>query len=160
MDMDVIDRVVNRFDQDWMLDIKTLQIKRRPRNIFRVLWEFFLPRRHNVFALYWWCKHQFHKKDQENLMAFTFPIDHDNMPIPGYPIKYEIKGNWTIPKADRKYLTKGPLARISPNEVLVPHSIGWERFIGWAKLWWPVVALIGGIMTIVIRSHQIMALFK
>ena len=150
-----IDRVVKDFDEDWMIDVKKQQIRRKPRGFVQKVKEFFLPRRHNVFALYWWLKYEFHKKHRTDYMPFTFPVKHDNMPIPGYPMKYEIVGNWSIRKSDLKYLTKGPLARISPIEVLVPHSIGWERIVSWSKVWAAPLTVIAAILAIIVRSIQL-----
>lgn len=150
-----IDRVVALFDLDWMIDVKTMEIRRKPRNFFQKIKDFFWPRRHSVFALYWWLKHQYHKNHRTELMAFTFPINHDNMPIPGYPMKYEIVGEWSIPKKDLKYLIKGPLARISPSVVLVPHQIGFERIKSFAKAWGPVITAIAMVLTIILRALQI-----
>ena len=150
-----IERVVARFDLDWMIDLKTKKIKRKPGNIFQKVRDIFWPRRHSVFALYWWLKYLYHQKDRQNLMAFTFPINHDNMPIPGYPIKYEIIGDWSIPKKDLRFLIKGPLARIAPEDVLVTHQIGLERIKSFAIAWGPVITLIAGGLTIIIRVLQI-----
>lgn len=149
-----IDRVVQLFDLDWMIDVKTKEIRKKPRNMFKKLLEFFWPRRHSVFALYWWLKYEYHKH-RAKLMPFTFPIKHDNMPIPGYPMKYEIIGDWSIPKQDLKFLIKGPLARISPSVVLVPHQIGYERIKSFAKAWGPVITIIAAVFTIILRAIQI-----
>ncbi len=150
-----IDRVVDRFDIDWTIDIKTKEIKRKRRNILQKVYDIFFPSRHSVFALYWWLKYQYHRKDRVNLMPFTFPIKHDNMPIPGYPMKYEIIDGWTIPKKDLKFLVKGPLARISPSVVLVPHQIGFERIKSFAKAWGPIITITAAILTIILRAIQI-----
>jgi hypothetical protein len=55
------------------------------------------------------------------------PIQSDNMPIRGFPMKYELQGGWTIPRDDLKYLMKGPLASQGLSEVLVPAALGWQR---------------------------------
>ncbi len=155
---DEINRVVNLFDLDWTIDVKTEQIKRKPRSILQRLRDIFWPRRHTVFALYWWLKNEYHRRDRTNLMAFTFPINHDNMPISGYPMKYEIVGDWSIPKKDLRFLIKGPLARISPEELLVPHQIGYERIKSFVKAWWPIVAFLSALLTILLRVFQLEAL--
>jgi len=51
------------------------------------------------------------------------------MPIKGFPMKYELKGGWTIPRSDLKYLIKGPLASEGLSEILVPAALGWQRFL-------------------------------
>ena len=92
-------------------------------------------------------------------MAFTFPINHDNMPIPGYPIKYEIVDDWSIPKKDLRFLVKGPLARIAPKEILVSHQIGFERIKSFARAWGPIITVIASVLTILLRVLQIYGLF-
>lgn len=154
-----IERVVKRFDLDWTIDVKTKEIKRKPRNILQKSRDIFFPRRHSVFALYWWLKDLYHKRDRVNMMAFSFPITHDNMPIPGYPMKYEINGDWSIPKTDLRFLNKGPLARISPSEVLVSHEIGLDKFKSFTRAWGPIFLLISAILTILLRVFQIGIIF-
>lgn len=153
-----IDRVVELFDKDWAIDVKAMEIKRKQRGFFQKLRDIFWPRRHDVFALYWWLKHEFHQKNRPNLMPFTFPVNHDNLPIPGYPMKYEIIGKWSIPKSDLKYLKKGPLARVSTNEVLVSHQIGFERFRSFIQVWWPAVvafAIIIGLVRSLVWAFEV-----
>ena len=105
--------------------------------------------------MYWWLKYLYHQHDRTNMMAFKFPINHDSMPIPGYPTKYKIVGGWSIPKRDLKFLIKGPLAKISPPGVLVSHQIGYQRVKSFAKAWSPMFVLIGSMLTILLRVLQL-----
>jgi len=156
---DEIYRVVELFERDWMLSFKPLQIRRKPRNILQKARDLFAPRRHTVFGMYWWLKHKFHKPEPEQLIGYRFPIVHDNMPLPGYPIKYELIGGWHIPKKDLRFLVNGPLARVSPAQVLVPHQIGFERVKSFAKTWAPLATLFVALLTGVLRVLQIQLFF-
>lgn len=79
------------------------------------------------------------------------PINSDNMPIAGFPMKYELQGGWTIPKDDLKYLMKGPLAAEGLKEVLVPHALGWQRIVLLFKQFGPVVSGVIAIVGTVVR---------
>ena len=131
-----IDRVVALFDEDWMIDTATKELRRKPRSWLRIVRDSIFPRRHPVFALYWWLKRKFFKSDLEDYMPFGFPVEHDGMPIPGYPMKYELVGEWRIPKQDLKYLSHGPLAERGTGKLLVTHEIGFERARALLKQWW------------------------
>ena len=150
-----IKEVVDSFDKDWMIDMKIKQIKQKPKKWWEEVWFYLFPRKHTVFALYWWLKNKFHGEHREELMPLIFPIEHDNMPIPGHPIKYKMVEGWTIRKRDLRYLNKGPLARVSSGQILVPYEKGLQRIITFVKTWGPMVALIGALLTIILRIFQL-----
>ena len=151
-----IKRLTDLFDLDWEIDVDAQEIRRKPRGLVSILRDFFIPRRHSVFALYWWLNF----KHRTELMAFYPVIVSDNMPIPGYPMKYEIVGDWTIRKADLKYLFKGPLARISPPTTLVSHGIGLDRLKSFLKAWWGLlITVMTPLLTLVLKALQIIEKF-
>ena len=98
--------------------------------------------------MYCWLKWKFHKSDRQNLMAFPFPLEHDNMPIKGYPMKYRLTGGWTIPKQDLIYLSDGPLVTSDFQDILVSHELGREWFKSQVKLWWAPVGVIGTLFAV------------
>lgn len=122
----VIEKCQAEFERHWLLDPLTKEIKRKPVGWLKKLGNFFWKDRQTVFALYWWCKKRWFQSDA---MPFTFPIANDNMPIKGFPVKYELQGGWTIPKSDLKYLYKGPLASEGLSQILVQHQLGWQKFV-------------------------------
>lgn len=132
-----IDQAVRLFKEGWYADFATKEIRRKPVSNWRSAVEIFWKRRHPVFAMYWWAKHRF---SEPQGMTYAFPLHHDNMPIKGFPVKYELQGGWTIPSTDLKYLMKGPLASEGLAEILVPHALGWERFLLFLKQFGPLVA--------------------
>jgi len=150
-----IGRAVKSFSEDWYVDFKTKEIRRNPiqgwRRWLNVIWK----RKYPVFALYWWAKHNW---ASELLIVFPFPIQSDNMPIEGFPMKYELLGGWTIPKDDLKYLTHGPLASEGLHNILVPASIGWQRIFEVIKQFAPVVSMAAGLVTLAANWSTVLAL--
>lgn len=64
------------------------------------------------------------KWSKPDAIRLQFPVDHDNMPIKGFPIKYKLINGWTIPNSDIKYLTNGPLVSEDLRKIIVQHNIG------------------------------------
>lgn len=142
-----IERLTQEFDEYWYLDGKTKEIRLKRFPFARKVRNFIWKKRFTVFALYHWAKR---KWTLEQFNCFHFPIDHDNMPIEGFPIKYELRGGWSIPKRELSFLTRGPLAAEGLSPILVPALIGWQRFVYWFKQLAPVaggsIAIIGSLV--------------
>ena len=146
-----IDKLVTEFEASWYLDGATKEIRRKPLSHWQTLKNVFWKKRHSVFALYHWAKRKWCSNE---FNCYHFPIDHDNTPIKGFPMKYELRGGWSIPQDDLAYLIKGPLASEGLHEILVPAAMGWQRawlfirqfsavivallgVVGAAVRWWP-----------------------
>jgi hypothetical protein len=102
-----INKSKKEFEANWYVDFKNKEILRKPMSLANRIKNFFWKDRFYIYPLYWWCKCRW---AEENLMSLPFPIQSDNMPNSGFPMKYELQGGWTIPERDRKYLYKGPLS--------------------------------------------------
>jgi hypothetical protein len=150
-----IDKLVEDFDRDWFPDTSTKEIRRKPRlgwqRTLDVLWK----RKHDVFAMYWWVKRNW---ASEHLIVFHYPVRSDNMPIPGFPVKCELQGGWTIPKADLKYLTKGPLASEGLQSILVPASLGWRYVLELVRQVAPAFTIAGGSVTVASNWQSVKSL--
>ena len=140
-----INKCKKKFEDNWYVDFDTKEIRRKPMSRTNRIKNFFWKDRFSIFSLYWWCKHRW---VEGNAMAFPFPIQSDNMPISGFPMKYELQGGWTIPTSERKYLYKGPLASENLDTVIVPHLLGFQRFVSFldqiksiAMIFIPIVGL-------------------
>lgn len=140
-----IEKLVAEFDRDWFAATSTKEIRRKPRSRLQCAREFFWKPNHEVFALYWWVKYNW---ANERLIVFHYPIKNDNMPIPGFPVKSELQGGWTIPKSDLKYLTKGPLASEGLGTILVPASLGWRYIFELGRQVAPLFTIVGGSVTV------------
>jgi hypothetical protein len=125
-----INKSKKEFEANWYVDIKTKEIRRKPLSCANKLKNLFWKDRFSIYSLYWWCKFRW---AEESLISSPFPIQSDNMPILGFPMKYELQGGWTIPTRDRKYLYKGPLASENLDTVIVSHQLGFQRFLNFLK---------------------------
>ncbi|MFT5815172.1 MAG: hypothetical protein ACI9VT_002943 [Psychroserpens sp.] len=121
-----INKCKQEFEANWYVDFKTKEIRRKPMSRVNRIKNFFWRERFSIFSLYWWCNYRW---GEGHAMAFPIPIRSDNMPISGYPMKYELQGGWKIPTCDRKYLYKGPLASENLDTVIVPQLLGFQRFV-------------------------------
>lgn len=137
-----IDTLVQEFDKYWCLDGNTKEIRLKRISLGRRIMNFFWKKRFTVFAMYHWAKHKWISSE---FNRYHFPIDHDNMPIHGFPMKYELRGGWSIPKRELSFLSKGPLAAEGLHPILVPAHIGWQKIVLWFKQLAPVIA---GLITI------------
>ncbi|MFH6602038.1 hypothetical protein ACEZ3G_01005 [Maribacter algicola] len=144
-------KLADRFDNDWEFDFKNVQIKRKHKSFVEKLKGIFKSKKHSVFAMYWWLKYQYMKDDTAK--KFYFPLKHDNIPVKGLPFKYEMKGKWTIPSADLKYLYGGPL--ISQElELLVPPEDTWKKVIRISKNLAKVLTPIFGFIFFLFRYKE------
>ena len=138
-----INKCKKKFEANWYLDFETKEIRRKSISRMNRIKNFFWKDRFSIFSLYWWCKYRW---AEEDAVAFPFPIQSDNMPISGFPIKYELQGGWKIPTCDRKYLYKGPLASENLDIVIVPHLTGFKRFVSICVQFSPIV---GSFITVI-----------
>lgn len=143
-----IDKLVADFEAAWYLDVGTKEIRLKPMSISQKLRSMFWKKRYPVFALYHWAKDKWLLGE---FNRYPFPIDHDNMPIRGFPMKCELQGGWTIPQSDLKHLIKGPLASEGLNEILVPAALGWQRLWLFIRQYAPVVGTIAATVGTVAR---------
>ena len=126
-----IEKAVSEVRKYWEIKPQTKEICRKPLGWKAKLIHFFWKPRHTVWALYWFCKYEFVNNLQ--LIALGFPMKHDNLPIEGLPIKYELLDNWDIPKRDINYLYHGPLYSNHLSKVIVPTYPKIEKIINFFK---------------------------
>ena len=126
-----IEKAVSKVRKNWEIKPDTKEICKKPLIWNLKLIHFFWKPRHTVWALYWFCKYEFHENPQ--LLGLGFPIEHDNLPIEGLPIKYELLDNWNIPTRDINYLYMGPLYSNHLSKVIVPTYSPIEELINLTK---------------------------
>ncbi len=148
------DEAIVSVGEYWYLDFKTKEIRRKPQSGFAAIKQFLWKKRHTVWQFYVWLRH---RQAEADAMPFPNQIDGDNVPLKGYPKKYELKGGWTIPSSDLFYLTHGPLASEGRHDVLVPETNLWKSFllvvrqagvligaaitcVGACVRWWPEIS--------------------
>lgn len=148
----LIQSAITNVARYWHADTQTKEMRRRPVNGLAKLFNFIWPRRHKVRELYWWIAENW---ASERLIVFKFPMTHDNMPIDGFPMKFELQGGWTIPQSDLKYLYDGPLTTEGRHRILVPANLGWKSIWALAKQFAPVFTIIASITTIAVNFSKL-----
>jgi len=130
--IDKAKELAERFDKDWCFHPKNkLEIILKEKNWYHRFIDFLWPRKHTVYALYWWVKRNWSKYGM--MGKAPYPIQGDNMPVKGLPIKFELINGWTIPKKSLKRLYGGPLMSNGLTEVLVPYESITNKLVRWAK---------------------------
>ena len=146
-----------QFELDWYFDTNTKEIRHRELRFIEKLTDIIWRRRHRVRAMYWWVKYNW---ATEKLIVFHFPLRHDNMPIPGFPMKSELQGGWTIPESDLKCLRDGPLASENLTRLLVPADLGWRQLFKTAKQFAPVITIVAGTVTVLTNSERLLEFLR
>ena len=153
-----IEALAQRFADDWYLDLSTVEIRHKPVPWYFKTLEIIWRKKHSVFSMYWFLKKE--RLNNEKSRGFDFPLKHDNMPIKGVPMKYNLMGKWSIPKEDLKYLYAGPLTD-QQDQLLVQPDQGFKKFV---RIFVPTMKVAGAIIAlsgICIRyKNELSALFN
>jgi hypothetical protein len=134
---------VNRY---WYPEFATKELRRRQLTGLSRVTDFFWRKKHTLWEFYWWLAF---RQAQEDMIVFGNPIASDNMPIKGFPMKYELCNGWTIPTGDLKYLKGGPLASEGLRKVLVAPSLGWARVLELFRQVAPIASTLAGVAALV-----------
>lgn len=137
--------MIDAFDREWYFDTETKEIRRKSRDLRGRLVDIVWRSKHTVHAMYFWVNKTW---SSENLIVYQFPLRHDNTPVKGFPMKFELQGGWTIPTSDLKYLTEGPLASETGGDVLVPASSATTRALDAARKYGPVLTAFSALLGI------------
>ena len=138
-----IAKKIGSIDLSWYFDTDTKEIRRKSLKGWRRYLDLIWRERHKVGELYWWINQNW---ADETLIVFSFPMRHDNMPIQGFPMKFELQGGWSIPKADLRYLSDGPLTSEGRSEILVPANQGWRYAMELGKQFAPVFSIAAAVL--------------
>lgn len=144
------EKLAREFGANWENDYQRKQIIRKPRSWKKRAWEFIAGKKFSVFSFYWWAKYD--RLENEVSRKFHFPVKHDNLPVEGLPMKYELQGGWTFKDTELKFLKDGPLVSEGhPEEVLVGYDHGQRRILRFAREWAPVATIFGVLSTFLMR---------
>ena len=147
------EKLIQHFSEDWTYEISDVPtIRYRRHSGLKGIWQRLFGRKHTIFALYWFFKHEY--RLNEELRKFQFPVAHDNMPVQGFPFKYEMHGRWHIDDDDLKYLYGGPLID-QQGELMVPVDGGVKKAQRIAKLVTPFIALVSALLLFLYRALQL-----
>jgi len=115
--------MVEEMEQGWYLNPHTKVIARKKIFFISSLLAWFGLRRTNIVDLYSMIVRAYASpKTIQEMMTYSFPIDHDNFPKPDqYPFYYRLINGWSIEKESTGFLKNGPLFSENSNRVIV-HS--------------------------------------
>lgn len=116
-----IDRESHNFGNHWYLDLNTIEIRHNKLAWWKIPISLIWRNKNSVFGMYWWLKQE--RLSNEQARPFDFPLKNDNIPIDGQPMKYKLQGAWSIPKADLKFLSGGPLVDQKFNLLVRPNFV-------------------------------------
>ena len=152
------DKLVKKFSENWELNLSSVPtLKYKRKKGIRGVWQNVFGRKHSVFAMYWFFKHE--RQNNEVLRKFHFPLKHDNMPVEDVPFKYQLQGKWYLDDDDLKFLYGGPL--IDQNrELLVKADTRFNRFIRFCQIATPPVSFLVAITTLLIRLPSVLDLLR
>ena len=119
-------KLAKAFSEDWELELNDIP-KIRYKKIAGVkgLYKKIRRKKHTVFAMYWFFNYEYVRN--EHLQKFHFPINHDNTPVKGVPMKYTLQGRWIIDDEDLSYLRAGPLLDQDYMEIVKPEPQNGKR---------------------------------
>ncbi len=135
-------------EQGWYLlpNKKIIARKRIPNISFIISWLGF--KRTKMVDLYSMTKRAFHSSSNiTNMMAFPFPLEHDNFPKPDkYPFYYRVMNGWRIEKESLIFLKDGPLFSENSKNVIVHSKIYVKSLLHHAWSVTKVLAVVIGLL--------------
>jgi len=150
------EKLVKSFSEDWEIDT-SIEPTIRYKKVAGIhgLWKKYFGKKHSVFAMYWFFKHD--RLNNHESRKFYFPIEHDNMPVSGVPMKYEMQGTWQIDEGDLKYLYGGPLID-QDGDLLVPVDTKIKKLQRFIQLAAPFLVFTSAAIGIIIKLPQLLEL--
>ena len=134
-----IESAIKSFDEHWYIDANTSEVRRHSLKGWYIFLDLFWRKKNKVFDLYWWSQS---KLDSVDMIHLENIIEHDDVPIKGFPRKYRMLNDWTIPPEDLKFLYEGPLVDSSRHQILVKHQSSFKKIISIASQLRPLSFLI------------------
>ena len=140
-------------EQGWYLTPhnKVIARKRIPVISVGLAWLGF--RRTKMIDLYSMIKRSYHSPNNiEKMMAYSFPLEHDNFPKPKqYPFYYRLMNGWSIEKESVSFLKDGPLFSENSNKVIVHSKVFVQSLL--QQMWKPITVfgVLLGITTSLLR---------
>lgn len=138
-----IEKGITSFNHHWYIDKQTSEIRHKKLSGSSKFLDFFWRRKHAVSDLYWWISRNW---SNTKMMDVDTPIKHDDVSIKGFPRKYQLENNWTIPEDDLKYLYNGPLVDESGHLILVKHQSNFQNTISFISQLRPLTWIISFIL--------------
>jgi len=146
-------RMREEMEQGWYLTPHNKVIGRKRFPLISILLAWLGFRRTKMVDLYSMIKRAYHSpKTIEKMMAYSFPIEHDNFPKPEqYPYYYRLINGWIIEKGSVGFLKNGPLFSENSSKVIVHSKIFVQSLL---QQIWKLISVFGvllGITTSLLR---------
>lgn len=134
--------MIEEMEQGWYLKPNEKIIGRAKTPYLSKIWSFFGFGKTSVPMLYSMIRRSYHSPQNiSNMMAFSFPLEHDNFPKPDkYPAYFRLIDGWKIENSCKSYLKEGPLFSENTNQVIVHSKVYVKSFIHHL---WSFIKLIG-----------------
>lgn len=145
-------------DKNWYVDTAVKEFRRKPMTIVEQILDFFWKKKHTVWEFYWWVRY---RQRESDMLPLGNPIESDNLPVAGFPMKYKLNDDWSICEDDLEYLIKGPLVDQSLCEVLVPSAVECKKIWLFIQQYFRIAASIATFIGVVYRYFdELNAFFK
>jgi hypothetical protein len=137
-------------EQGWYLTPHNKIIARNRIFVISALLAWFGFRRTKMVDLYSMIIRAYSSpKNIEKIMAYSFPIEHDNFPKPEqYPFYYRLMSGWSIEKQSVGFLKDGPLFSENSSKVIVHSKVFVQSLL--QQIWKPITVF--GILLGITRS--------
>ena len=139
---------INRFWENWEVDVQNRLIRRKQTSYVQYFIELFQPPKFEVITIY---RGMMNWGAAEQGIVWPTPVDRDRMQVEGHPEKFILKDGWKISTGDLKSLTGGPLIYDGAPKAIVPAHRDRLR-IYWSTLTrpvWAAIYVMGAIITLV-----------
>ena len=144
-------------EQGWYLLPNKKLIDRKRIPLLSTFFSWLGFKRTKMIDLYSMIKRAYHSPTNiKKMMAYSFPLEHDNFPKPEqYPFYYRLMNGWTIEKGSIGFLKDGPLFSENSSKVIV-HSKVFIKSLP-QQLWKFITAfgILLGITTSLLRLFRV-----
>ena len=117
---------IKSFDEHWEIIGNTFEIRHIQLKGWSKFIDYFWRKKHKVSDLYWWWSRQ---SASLKWLYLNDAIKHDDLPLEGFPRKYQMLNKWSILTEDLKYLYEGPLVDQTGHKTLVKHQSRIAKFV-------------------------------
>ena len=132
-------KLIEDFDKCWYVNAETSEIRHQELNLYQKALGLFWRKKYKVSDMYCWSTWKWYGWD---MMSYPDSIKHDDIPIQGFPRKYQLINDWSIPQEDLKYLYDGPL--INENgDILIHHQSILQKLVSFLTQLKPLTWIIG-----------------
>jgi len=149
--------MIEDMEQGWYLVPKNKIIAKKKFFFISILLAWLGFRRTKVVDVYSMIVRSYATpKTIKNLVAHSFPIEHDNFPKPDqYPFYFRLMNGWSIEPASTIFLKDGPLFSESSDKIIVHSKIFAQSLL---QQIWKLISVFGVLLGITVSLLKIFGL--